>query len=165
MILIIYFDKIPKYLVKQCIQHNLDHKLLHFESITHAIFTSNIHTVIICGSDRRVLRDGRIPIIDWLYNETTIPIVGICYGFQYMSMISGGTLKEGPKFKGKRSDGHNYYNHHDKVIELPHEWTVISTVDGFISMAANKNRIGFQFHPEMSNSDFKHYLLPILAKQ
>lgn len=164
MILIIYFDTIfASNVQKQCNKHNLKYKLVNFEKLTRDTITKNIHTIVICGSYRRVLRDGRVSMLDWLYNNTTLPIIGLCYGFQYMAMIDGGKIREGELFKGNRRDG-NHYNHYDRVLELPASWTVINTIDGFISIAAKNNRIGFQFHPETTNKMFQHYLLPLLAE-
>ncbi len=164
MILIIYFDTgFASNLQKQCNKHNLKYKLIHFEKVTRESITSDIHTIVICGSYRRILRDGHIPILDWLYNNTTLPIIGLCYGFQYMAFIDGGKIKECAHFKGNRHDGH-HYNHYDRVLELPPSWTVIDRIDEFISIAAKTNRIGFQFHPENTNKGFQYYLLPLLAK-
>lgn len=56
-----------------------------------------------------------------------------------------------------------YFNHHDRVIKLPKKWTVVQHIDGFINIAATDKWIGFQFHPEIYDTTFRHYLLPFLC--
>jgi GMP synthase-like glutamine amidotransferase len=69
---------------------------VHFEDL--AKFLNSDHDPIkiffIMGSRRRILRDGMHPEIDKILNMQ-VPVVGICYGFQYMAMRSGGVLEDG----------------------------------------------------------------------
>jgi GMP synthase-like glutamine amidotransferase len=55
-----------------------------------------------------------------------------------------------------------YFNHHDRVLDLPDDWTVIQRIGDFINIAATKKWLGFQFHPEKDDEHFRHYLLPFL---
>jgi GMP synthase-like glutamine amidotransferase len=99
-----------------------------------------------------------------------IHIIGICFGFQYLALKTGGKVVEGPLFKGRRTvmttretnSEHLYFNHHDRVLDLPDDWTVVQRIDGFINIAATKKWIGFQFHPEKDDKHFRHYVLPFL---
>jgi GMP synthase-like glutamine amidotransferase len=83
---------------------------------------------------------------------------------------------EGERFKGRRptDEGRRatldqkpktlglYFNHHDRVLDLPDDWTVIQRIDDFINIAATKKWLGFQFHPEKDDEHFRHYVLPFL---
>jgi hypothetical protein len=101
-----------------------------------------------------------------------IHIIGICFGFQLLAYNTGGKVVEGPLFRGTRPTArstdkslreHLYFNHHDRVIELPNTWTVVQRIDGFINIAATDKWIGFQFHPEKDDAAFRHYMLPFLV--
>ena len=95
-----------------------------------------------------------------------IHIIGICFGFQLLAYKTGGKVVEGPLFRGTRQTTNPseslYFNHHDRVIELPDTWTVVQRIDGFINVAATDKWIGFQFHPEKDDAAFRHYMLPFL---
>ena len=96
-----------------------------------------------------------------------IHIIGICFGFQLLAYKTGCKVVEGPLFRGTRHvmstpKEHLYFNHHDRVIELPDTWTVVQRIDGFINIAATDKWIGFQFHPEKYDATFRHYMLPFL---
>jgi GMP synthase-like glutamine amidotransferase len=126
-------------------------------------------TIIITGSKQRILRTNDFPLLD-TYMTQDVHIIGICFGFQYLAFKTGGKVVEGPLFKGRRTvrttretnSEHLYFNHHDRVIDLPDEWTVVQRIDGFINIAATKKWIGFQFHPEKDDEHFRHYVLPFL---
>jgi hypothetical protein len=103
-----------------------------------------------------------------------IHIIGICFGFQLLAYKTGGKVVEGPLFRGTKTARSSrstdkslreplYFNHHDRVIELPDTWTVVQRIDGFINVAATDKWIGFQFHPEKYDATFRHYLLPFLC--
>ncbi len=165
MILVIYFDVFHKDLINE----------------THTVYK----TIIICGSRKRILRQNDLPLLD-PYLKQDNHIIGICFGFQFLALKSGGKIEEHKLFRGIRLDRRSvdqrldrrsvdqrldrrsvdhmslYYNHHDRVIFLPPKWTIIQRIDGFINIASTNKWIGFQFHPEKNNATFRHYLLPFL---
>lgn len=143
-----------------------------------------IQLFIIFGSKRRILRDGIIPSIDNIL-KMPIPIIGICYGFQYLAMRSGGILEDGEillkdssksitvDYSGKQTSLNIWRNHYDKVTNLPVKevdkksyiktlWDIDIKVDNIIYMAHTDKWIGYQFHPEYSNKNFEEFLLPFL---
>ena len=178
MILVVYFDAFHKDLEKRMDEHNI-----HFETVKYADLEQYkpdkpITKLIITGSKQRVLRSNDFPLLD-AYMKQDIHIIGICFGFQLLAYKTGGKVVEGPLFRGTRSSRPTdktakssrptispkeplYFNHHDRVMELPHTWTVVQRIDGFINVAATDKWIGFQFHPEKYDATFRHYLLPFL---
>ena len=89
-------------------------------------------------------------------------IIGICFGFQYLAFKTGGKLAEGVHFEGRRTDERLYFNHNDKIINLPKPWKIIARIEDFINIAVTNKWIGFQFHPEKDQVHFNHYVLPFI---
>lgn len=165
MLVIVYFDVFYRDLVTKL---KTRYKLVHYTQI-HPDLTPS--ALIITGSKKRILREPSYPELDALIRKTIGPVIGICYGFQYLARLSGGLIREGTEvFRGIRepsapdvlslnSLGH-YYNHYDKVVKLPKQWIELEHQDDFISIAyePKKQWIGYQFHPEKKFSDFEKYI-------
>lgn len=170
MILVVYFDVFHKDLEKRMGEHNIPFTLVKYADLEQYKPTKPITKLIITGSKQRVLRSNDFPLLD-AYTKQDIHIIGICFGFQLLAYKTGGKLVEGPLFRGIRPlrsntspKEHLYFNHHDRVIELPNTWTVVQRIDGFINVAATDKWIGFQFHPEKYDATFRHYMLPFLYR-
>jgi GMP synthase (glutamine-hydrolysing) len=117
--------------------------------------------LIITGSKKRILREPLIPELNNIIHKTSGPVIGICYGFQYLALLDGGKIEENQvAYRGIKSGHH--YNHYDKVVALPRSWTVLEKEDDFISVAKCKNWIGYQFHPEKKHIDFDKYIVSII---
>ncbi len=155
MLIVVYFDDFYKEIVRRL---NIKFKLVHYTKIPINLKPS---ALIITGSKKRILREPPIPKLDNLIQKTSGPVIGICYGFQYLARLSGGTIKENDTaYRGIKSGHH--YNHYDKVVALPKSWTVLEKEDDFISVAKCKNWIGYQFHPEYKQIDFDKYIVSII---
>lgn len=192
MILVVYFDTFHKDLEKRLTEHNIPFETVKYADLKQYKSTKPITKLIITGSKQRVLRSNDFPLLD-TYMKQDIHIIGICFGFQLLAYKTGGKVVEGPLFRGIRplrpTDERHimstnerssrptdktarsntslreplYFNHHDRVMELPNTWTIVQRIDGFINVAATDKWIGFQFHPEKYDATFRHYLLPFLC--
>ncbi len=160
MLLIIYFDIFRKDLVRRLEENDIIYDIVKYDNLSSYVPKSKITKIIITGSKKRVLRENDFPLLE-PFLEKNIKIIGICFGFQYLALKSGGKVIEDNLYKGRRQG--LYFNHHDKVISLPKKWTTISVIDGFINIASTNKWIGFQFHPEKDVEHFKHYLLPFIT--
>ncbi len=176
LVVLIYFDSFFHKMLEQFAEYGIDHVLVHFEDLDQFLKTNwkGVKTFIILGSTRRVLRDGIIPSIDRIL-KMQVPIIGICYGFQYMAMQSGGKLEDGTirikttslkgivKLNGKEEEVNMWVNHFDKVLTLPtKKWKIDSVVNGQIMMAHTNKWVGFQFHPEYKKKQFEQFILPLI---
>ena len=175
MILVIYFDIFRKDLEKRLTQHNIPFQLVKYADLKEYKPTEPIKIIIVAGSKERILRTNDFPLLE-TYMKQDIHIIGICFGFQYLALKTGGKVVEGPLFKGTRTVNticertttgktnteHLYFNHHDRVLDLPDKWTVVQRIDDFINIASTNKWIGFQFHPEKDDAAFRHYVLPFL---
>ena len=169
MILVVYFDVFKKDLEKQLTEHSIAYQIVKYADLEHYKPPTSIRHVIIAGSKKRVLRSHDFPLLD-PFLAKDVYFIGICFGFQWLAYKSGGKVVEGKQFKGRRPTDEGlrsktlglYFNHHDRVLDLPDDWTVIQRIDDFINIAATKKWLGFQFHPEKDDEHFRHYLLPFL---
>ena len=100
------------------------------------------------------------------------PILGICYGAQFMSYALGGKVepagtreygranltsfdKENPLFKGFEENSQVWMSHGDTITALPEGFKVIASTDKVVNaayQAENEKLWGVQFHPEVFHS-------------
>lgn len=157
MIVVIYFDDFYKDLIRKL---SKKYKLVHYTQIPA---TLNPTALIITGSKKRILREPQNKDLDNIIKRTTGPVIGICYGFQYLARLDGGKIEENATaFRGIRSE--HYYNHYDKVVSLPKDWIVLEREQNFISIAMKPANtwIGYQFHPEKKQFDYEKYIGSII---
>lgn len=118
--------------------------------------------IVITGSERRIhrVKENLLPagILD-----LGIPVLGICYGFQWMTWRKGGVNHT---FVDKKLHEYETYvtisqpfslprkkyvfTHHDFIYEVPSSWKVVLQHEDQIWMAYERKtgHIGIQFHPE-----------------
>ena len=145
-----------------------------------------VELYIFSGSTRRILRDGINPSLDRILRTPT-PVIGICYGFQYMAMRSGGTLEDGGEtsitnanlvktvdYGGEKRKMRLWTSHYDKVLTLPTEkvekkaaikalWDIDFKISDSIYMAHTDKWIGYQFHPEYKKETFEDKMMVMMG--
>ena len=124
--------------------------------------------IILSGSPFSV-RDAQAPSPDLSGIKGKLPVLGICYGAQYMAHFFGGEVApSGSREYGRANLGYIDYNcqlfrnitphtqvwmsHGDTIIRLPENYQVIASTED-VSFAAYKiqeeETYGIQFHPEV----------------
>jgi GMP synthase-like glutamine amidotransferase len=137
----------------------------------------SVSGIIITGSDYFV-KGRKHSTIDESIMRSRLPILAICYGFQYM-VCKAGSLRSRGSVRSRCSLGNNtfiksnkdgymkyrvsfriaatplpktkyFFYHTDYVVKVPRTFTVIKKIKNKIVMAYNskKNILGVQFHPE-----------------
>ena len=127
--------------------------------------------VILSGSPYSVY-DSEAFKIDLNEIRGKYPILGICYGAQFMSYALGGNVepantreygranlqffeKTNPLFEGFEENSQVWMSHGDTITRIPENFRVIASTDTvkFAAYQANDEKIwGVQFHPEVFHS-------------
>ncbi|MBO6118304.1 MAG: glutamine-hydrolyzing GMP synthase [Bacteroidales bacterium] len=140
--------------------------------------TDDIKGVVLSGSPYSVT-DPQAPNTDLSLFKGKLPVLGICYGAQYMVHKSGGKVEKSvireygranlvsvndncPLLKGVKKDSQVWMSHGDTILELPSDFEIIcSTKD--VQNAGYKikgeDTYAIQFHPEVHHSEFGSQLL------
>lgn len=127
--------------------------------------------IILSGGPSSVYEKGA-PTIDVKIFNLSIPILGICYGFQLTAHLLGGKVISGRKEYGptklkiqnskvKITEGLSkeftiWMSHGDEVIKLPQGFQVFGSTEGVpYTMAGDLKRkiFGLQFHPEVEHTE------------
>lgn len=132
----------------------------------------NIKGVILSGSPFSVYDKSAFKI-DLSEIRGKYPILGICYGAQFMSYSNGGRVepagtreygrahlatfcKENPLFKGVRENSQVWMSHGDTITAIPDNFKKIASTDK-VEIAAyqieGEKVWGVQFHPEVFHSE------------
>lgn len=127
--------------------------------------------VILSGGPRSVYEHDA-PQLDAKILEQGVPVLGICYGLQWLSQHTGGEVtpaKDGAEYgrtelevidaqdllAGVRQDGIVWMSHGDKVARLGPGFQVLGKSEPcpFAVVADRKRRFfGLQFHPEVAHT-------------
>ncbi len=115
--------------------------------------------------------DENSPIVDSAIFDLGIPVLGICYGMQFMVKTLGGEVQRSDKreygfaeldikepcqiFSGIESPTQCWMSHGDSISELPDGFITTGSTDNTpFAAAADPSRkfYGLQFHPEVEHS-------------
>ena len=132
--------------------------------------TNDIKGVILSGSPYSTLQEDA-PKIDLTGIKGDIPLLGICYGAQYLALTNGGSvapseireygranlssINEDVLFAGVDAGSQVWMSHGDTITTLPSDFEIIaSTADVQVAgyKVANEKTYGIQFHPEVYHS-------------
>jgi GMP synthase (glutamine-hydrolysing) len=133
---------------------------------------SDIKGVILSGSPFSV-RDSDAPSPDLSEIRGNIPLLGVCYGAQYLSQSSGGEVipsktreygranltfinTANPLLSGMSSGSQVWMSHGDTIRRTPDNFDIIAgTADVAIAgfQISGEPTFGIQFHPEVYHTD------------
>jgi GMP synthase (glutamine-hydrolysing) len=158
------------------------HPFNHFPEIS-----PSIKGVILSGSPFSV-RDSQSPVPDLKDIRKKVPLLGVCYGAQFLAYSEGGNVEpsqireygranlgfvdnESPLLKDVSSGSQVWMSHGDTILKIPADFKVIASthdvpVGGF--SIQNENTYGIQFHPEVYHSTdgmtiLKNFVVDICA--
>ncbi len=174
-ILIIDFGSQYTQLIARRIRESGVYSIVKSHTISLGSFKNiNPKGIILSGGPDSVTNVKKIKMnID--IREINIPILGICYGMQYIADIYGGKVSQSQK----REFGHSVFrvlktsklfpnkiinkninvwmSHSDKVSKVPNNFKITgkSTNSNIASFSSeDKNIYALQFHPEVTNTQF-----------
>lgn len=138
----------------------------------------SVRGVIMSGSPFSV-RDAAAPRIDLTPVKGWLPLLGVCYGAQYLAHFYGGEVSPAPSreygramltvkraddplMQGLPSPTQVWMSHGDTITRVPAGYEVIASTDD-VEMAAyriaGEQTWGIQFHPEVFHSTDGTHLL------
>lgn len=145
-------------------------KIIDPKDAVSEVKKTNPRGIIFSGGPSSVYEKGA-PTIDKKIFAFSIPILGICYGWQIIAHLLSGEVKSGKKeygpanlkisnfdslFYGFPSKVSVWESHGDTVIKAPNNYSIIAST-GTVSYAAVKHNMqniyGVQFHPESSHTE------------
>ncbi len=137
-----------------------------------------IKGIILSGSPCSV-HDDEAPEIDLSNIKGKIPLLGICFGAQYLSHTNGGLVErsntreygrahlvkihqEHQLFRGIAENSQVWMSHGDTIKSLPEGAEIIASTED-VAVGAysfpNENTFGIQFHPEVTHTEEGKLLL------
>jgi GMP synthase (glutamine-hydrolysing) len=135
------------------------------------LIDDSVMGVILSGSPYSTL-DDNAPEFDLSEIKGKLPLLGVCYGAQYLAKINGGNIEPskireyGRANISKIDDKHHlmdgfplgsqvWMSHGDTITKLPEEFEVIASTKDVKCAAyhvAGEDTFGIQFHPEVYHS-------------
>ncbi|MEN6470062.1 MAG: glutamine-hydrolyzing GMP synthase [Clostridiaceae bacterium] len=141
-----------------------------------------LNGIIFTGGPDSVYEENAKTCLEGVFS-LGVPILGICYGMQYIAKVFGGSIAASPiKEYGKTpvetSDhpllegldaGYVWMNHNDSVTQMPAGFTSVAHTENcpFAAFANDEKRLyGIQFHAEVAHTPkgeliFKNFLKSI----
>jgi len=128
--------------------------------------------IILSGGPASIYDEGA-PVADRRILDLQVPILGICYGMQYLTHALGGTVGEsGDREYGnatlmiadRRDLFHGFEPDEGRTVWMSHGDRIDRMPDGFVALAMSKNSpvaamadaarrfFGVQFHPEVAHT-------------
>ncbi len=132
------------------------------------VITSKVKGVIFSGSPYSIMDvDSPKPGLELI--KSKIPVLGVCYGAQYMAHVDGGEVRKSKNreygranliyidrksslLKGISNDSQVWMSHGDTILSIPENYEIItSTTDVKVAgyQIKNEKTFGIQFHPEV----------------
>jgi GMP synthase (glutamine-hydrolysing) len=127
--------------------------------------------VILSGSPASV-RDPEAPVPNLEHIRGKVPVLGVCYGAQYMAQSDGGEVAASQNreygranlsfintgnelMKGMNSGCQVWMSHGDTILRLPEDFKIIASTGDVIAagfQVEGEKTYGIQFHPEVYHS-------------
>ncbi len=127
--------------------------------------------VIFTGGPNSVYEENA-PVMEREVFELGIPVLGLCYGMQFMAHKLGGTVKQAgtrefgktkmrvitksPLFEGLSTEETVWMSHVDYVESIPEGFTIVATTEHCpvaAMMNEEKGLYAMQYHPEVLHTD------------
>lgn len=148
---------------------NIYSEIVPFSISLDDLLTHKPTTLILSGGPQSVYDQGA-PISDPKIFNLGLPVLGICYGLQFMTQSLGGTVQASTKkeyglaeiqiskssalFEGLPKTLSVWMSHGDRISKLPSGFSAVSKTDSAMAAIENpaKKFYGLQFHPEVTHT-------------
>jgi GMP synthase (glutamine-hydrolysing) len=152
-------------------EQNVFSEIQPFNFDLNQLKNKNLKGIILSGGPSSVYEEGA-PHVGQKIFELGVPVLGICYGLQMITHLSGGKvlpaehkeyglakleiLDDNLLFKNVDSTSNVWMSHGDKVTELPEDFNTIAKTNNSPFAAIrhiDKQIFGLQFHPEVAHTE------------
>lgn len=152
-------------------------ELVSYDISIEEIKKRNVKGIILSGGPNSVYEENSLKCNDGIF-KLGIPILGICYGMQYIAKFKNGVVASSSikEYGGKEIEIVNdsllfkntplkqmvWMSHGDKVTKLPDNFKLLAKSNDcpIASFANEQEKIyGVQFHPEVNNSIYGKEML------
>lgn len=159
--------------------------LLPPEKCMRYIAQNDVCAVILSGGEHSVTDEHAPRVPEELFTHlrrdcTPLPVLGICYGMQYIAHHFGGTLGKWPEYSETRitvvtpehpmvagipTTSTTWMSHGDAVVEMPSGFVEVARSEHDCLAAIARDHIwAVQFHPEVTHTEYgKEMLAAFLA--
>lgn len=181
MILVVDFGSQTAHLIgRRLRQLGVPVEYVYPDSAIKTIIKTKPRGIIFSGGPSSVYENGA-PTIPKNIFSFHIPLLGICYGWQLMTLALGGSVKNtakeyGPQmlhitspkglFALPKKDFQVIVSHGDTVTKLPNGFSVAGSTQKVLYTAVvneKENLFGVQFHPEADHTEYGQELLKNFA--
>ncbi len=187
MILIIDFGSQYNQLIARRVRENRVYcKIVPPTIPMDEIRAENLEGIILSGGPASIY-ESKSPKISTEIFDLGVPILGICYGMQFMVDALGGTVQkakqreygfakltienEGNIFKGISKNISCWMSHGDSISKLPPGFTTVASTNNtpFATIMNAQNKFyGLQFHPEVAHTEhgtkmLRNFLVDVCA--
>jgi GMP synthase (glutamine-hydrolysing) len=173
--LVLIFDfggQTAKLIARRVREHHVYCEIVPFNKSYEEIKAKNPAAIIFSGGPKSVY-DDNAPKIDRRIYDLGVPILGICYGMQLLTIDFGGNVERSIKreyglaelvkmddksllFTDIASGSNIWMSHGDSIVEIPKGYKIIAKTENtpvaaFIN--EERNFYGVQFHPEVEHTE------------
>jgi len=173
--LVLIFDfggQTAKLIARRVREHHVYCEIVPFNKDYDEIKAKNPAAIIFSGGPKSVY-DENAPKIDRRIYDLGVPILGICYGMQLLTIDFGGNVERSIKreyglaelvkmddksllFTDIASGSNIWMSHGDSIVEIPKGYKIIAKTENtpvaaFIN--EERNFYGVQFHPEVEHTE------------
>ena len=165
-------SQVTKLIARQIRELNIYSEIMPYKTSLKKIKEISPDCIVFSGSPASV-HDKKSPKPDLRVLDLGIPILGICYGAQFLSQELGGkvakskTREFGPSklkkilnsklLKKINNNQISWMSHGDTIVKLPNKMKVLAKSEfGSISLFSSSDLkiVGTQFHPEVVHTEF-----------
>ncbi len=171
MILIIDFGSQYNQLIARRVRENQVYCQIEPPTITAGRIRALEPEGVILSGGPASIYEPNSPRVDPAIFDLGIPVLGICYGMQFMVAALGGKVRRSKKreygfaglsiqsatdlFRGIRQDTSCWMSHADSIEQLPEGFDITASTDNTLAAAAadpQRKLYGVQFHPEVEHT-------------
>ena len=171
VVILDYGSQYTQLIARRVREHKVYSEILPPETALEDILKRSPSALILSGGPSSVFED-EAPDFDQAILNTSIPILGICYGLQLLAHHHGGLVESTGSgeygsaeiqidshdglFTGASNYSQVWMSHMDRVTQLPNGWhTLAHSSNGVIAAMANsdQSRVATQFHPEVVHTE------------